>query len=81
MEHMGERLSKIRRRWKLSLRGVEERGHGYPQKWNNESYQILASWLNRVEREKHELSVKSLIVLADTPYRCKLMIRLLRIDR
>ena len=36
--------------------------------------------MNRVEREKHQLSVNKLILQADTLYRCKLMIRILRID-
>jgi hypothetical protein len=47
------------------LREVEERSLLFAKKCGNQSYQISASWLDRVEREAHELSVNKLIVLAD----------------
>ena len=65
LERIGARLRTIRRQWQLSLREVEERSLLFAQKWGNQSYQISASWLDRVEREEHELSVNKLIVLAD----------------
>ena len=54
MEGIGTRLRAIRRQWGLSLREVEERSMSLGQKWGDESYQISASFLARVEREKHE---------------------------
>jgi transcriptional regulator with XRE-family HTH domain len=65
MERVGEKLRKIRLQWKLSLREVEKRSLDYAQKWGNRSYQISASWLDRVEHGKHELAVNKLIVLSE----------------
>src|ERR1700683_4480830 len=61
---MGVRLQTIRRRWQLSLREVEQKSHCLAQQWGNLSYQISASWLARLEREGHGLTVNKLIVLA-----------------
>jgi hypothetical protein len=47
------------------LREVEERCFRFAQEKDNESYQISASWLDRLEREKHELTANKLIVLAE----------------
>jgi transcriptional regulator with XRE-family HTH domain len=55
----------IRQQWKLTLREVEERSLRFAQERRNQSYQISASWLNRLEREEHELTVNKLIVLAE----------------
>jgi transcriptional regulator with XRE-family HTH domain len=61
---MGVRLQTIRRRGQLSLREVEQKSHCLAQQWGNLSCQISASWLARLEREGHGLSVNKLIVLA-----------------
>jgi transcriptional regulator with XRE-family HTH domain len=58
-------LRAIRQQWKLSLRDVEERSIRIARKRGNQSYQISASWLDRLEREEHELTVNKLIVLAE----------------
>jgi transcriptional regulator with XRE-family HTH domain len=58
-------LRSIRQQWKLSLREVEERSRCFAQEKGNQSYQISASWLNRLEREEHELTVNKLMVLAE----------------
>ncbi len=65
LEGIGVTLRAIRRQWQLSLREVEDRSQRLAQKWGNRSYQISASWLHRLEREKHELTVNKLIVLAE----------------
>jgi transcriptional regulator with XRE-family HTH domain len=64
MEGFGGKLRTIRNHWKLSLREVEERTQRLAQQWNNPSYRISASWLDRVERENRDLSAMKLIVLA-----------------
>lgn len=65
MAGIGSRLRTIRRQWQLSLREVEERSLRFAQHQGNQSYQVSASWLDRLEREEHELTVNKLIVLAD----------------
>jgi len=65
MAGIGLRLRTIRQRWQLSLREVEERSLRFAQERGSLSYQVSASWLNRLEREEHELTVNKLIVLAD----------------
>jgi transcriptional regulator with XRE-family HTH domain len=62
---IGSTLRTIRQQWQLSLREVEERSLLFAQKVGNQSCHISASWLDRLEREEHELSVNKLIVLAD----------------
>jgi transcriptional regulator with XRE-family HTH domain len=62
---IGVQLRSIRRQWQLSLREVEERSLRFAQHHGNQSYQVSASWLDRLEREEHELTVNKLIVLAD----------------
>jgi transcriptional regulator with XRE-family HTH domain len=62
---IGVRLRTIRQERKFSLREVEERSLRFAQQWGKQSYQISASWLDRVEREDHELTVNKLIVLAE----------------
>src|SRR6201992_2947816 len=61
----GARLRTIRRQWRLSLREVEERSLRFAQERGSQSYQISASWLDRLEREEHELTVNKLVALAD----------------
>ncbi len=65
MAGIGIRLRAIRRQWQLSLREVEERSHRFAQERGNQSYQVSASWLDRLEREEHELTVNKLIALAE----------------
>jgi transcriptional regulator with XRE-family HTH domain len=65
VEPIGARLRKIRQQLQLSLREVEERSLRFAREWGNHAYQVSASWLVRVEREDHELTVNKLIVLAD----------------
>jgi transcriptional regulator with XRE-family HTH domain len=62
---IGEKLRSIRQRWQLSLREVEERSLRFAHERGNLAFKLSASWLNRLEREEHELSVSKLIVLAD----------------
>jgi transcriptional regulator with XRE-family HTH domain len=62
---IGERLRAIRRQWQLSLREVEERSLRFAQERGNQSYQVSASWLVRLERKDHELTVNKLIALAN----------------
>jgi Helix-turn-helix domain len=61
---IGRVLRTIRQHWQLSLREVEQRSLCFAQERANQSYQISASWLHRLEREEHELTVNKLIVLA-----------------
>jgi transcriptional regulator with XRE-family HTH domain len=65
MAGIGARLRSIRRQWQLSLREVEERSLRFAQERGNLSYQVSASWLDRLEREEHELTVNKLIALAE----------------
>jgi transcriptional regulator with XRE-family HTH domain len=65
MPGIGVRLRTIRQQWQLSLREVEERSQRFAQERGNQSYQVSASWLDRLEREEHELTVNKLIALAD----------------
>jgi transcriptional regulator with XRE-family HTH domain len=65
MAGIGARLRTIRRQWQLSLREVEERSLRFAKERGNQAYQVSASWLDRLEREEHELTVNKLIALAD----------------
>jgi transcriptional regulator with XRE-family HTH domain len=65
MGGIGLRLRTIRRQWQLSLREVEERSLRFAQERGNQSYQVSASWLDRLEREEHELTVNKLISLSE----------------
>jgi len=58
-------LRAIRQQRQLSLREVEGRSLRFAQERGSQSYQVSAGWLNRLEREEHELTVNKLIVLAD----------------
>jgi transcriptional regulator with XRE-family HTH domain len=62
---LGAKLRAIRQQWRLSLREVEQRSLRVAQERGSDSYQISASWLDRLEREHHELTVNKLIALAD----------------
>jgi transcriptional regulator with XRE-family HTH domain len=60
---IGVRLRRIRQERQLPLREVEERSLRFAQEWGNQSYRVSASWLDRLEREEHELTVNKLVVL------------------
>jgi transcriptional regulator with XRE-family HTH domain len=62
---IGARFRTIRQQWQLSLREVEERSLRFAQERGNLAYKVSASWLNRLEREAHELTVNKLIALAE----------------
>jgi transcriptional regulator with XRE-family HTH domain len=62
---IGFKLRSIRQQRQLSLREVEERSVRAAQERRDPAYQISASWLNRLEREAHELTVNKLSVLAE----------------
>jgi hypothetical protein len=64
MKGTGAKLGRIRRQWRLSLREVEQRSLRFAEEWGDPSCRISASWLNRLEREEHELTVNKLVVLA-----------------
>lgn len=64
MSGIGTKLRSVRRQWGLSLREVEERSARLAQEWGDQSCQISASWLARVERGRHELTIPKLISLA-----------------
>jgi transcriptional regulator with XRE-family HTH domain len=65
LESIGAKLRVIRRQRKLSLRAVQQRSLRFAQERHNHSYQVSASWLDRLEREKHDLTISKLIVLAN----------------
>jgi transcriptional regulator with XRE-family HTH domain len=62
---LGAKLRAIRQQWRLSLREVEQRSFRVAEERGSESYQISASWLDRLEREQHELTVNKLLALAE----------------
>ena len=64
MGGIGNKLRGARLQWQLTLREVEERSSQLATQWQNSSYRISASWLDRVEREDRGLSATKLIVLA-----------------
>jgi transcriptional regulator with XRE-family HTH domain len=65
MARIGERLREIRQQWGLSLREVEQRSRRIARGRGDTSYQLSASWLQRLESDEHELTVKTLIALAE----------------
>jgi transcriptional regulator with XRE-family HTH domain len=65
VDSVGVKLRTIREQLQLSLREVEERSLRFAQEQGDQSYQVSASWLVRLEREDHELTVNKLIALAD----------------
>jgi len=64
MGGIGQKLRESRLKWQLTLREVEERSSQLAQQWDNPSYKISASWLDRVEREDREVAAAKMIVLA-----------------
>src|ERR1700722_1870450 len=61
---IGVKLRTIRQQWQLSLREVEERSLRFAQEHGSQSHQVSASWLLRLERGQHELTVNKLVALA-----------------
>jgi len=61
MAGIGTQLRAIRLQWGLSLREVEERSVSLAQECGESAYQISGSWLARVERGRHELTIPKLI--------------------
>jgi transcriptional regulator with XRE-family HTH domain len=64
MAGIGTQLRAIRLQWELSLREVEARSASLAQECGEPAYQISGSWLARVERGRHELTIPKLISLA-----------------
>jgi transcriptional regulator with XRE-family HTH domain len=62
---IGVRLRAIRQQWQLSLREVAERSVSIAREHGNLSYQVSASWLDRLEREEHELTISKLLALSE----------------
>jgi len=60
----GEILRSLRLRSGLSLRDVKDRSKRLAVLWGNQSYEISASWLAKLEVGGHEISVSKLISLA-----------------
>jgi hypothetical protein len=58
-------LLTIRLQEQLSLRDVEEQSFRLALEWGNEAYRISAGWLDSLEREEHEMSVSTRLVLAN----------------
>jgi transcriptional regulator with XRE-family HTH domain len=65
VDSIGVKLRTIRQQLKVSLREVEERSLRFAQEEGDQSYQVSASWLVRLEREDHDLTVNKLIALAN----------------
>jgi hypothetical protein len=58
-------LRTIRLQKQLSLQDVEEQSFRLAQEWGNEAYRISAGWLDSLEREEHEISLSTLLVLTN----------------
>jgi transcriptional regulator with XRE-family HTH domain len=65
MPDVGAKLRAIRQQWKLSLREVEQRSLRIAEERGDSSYRVSASWLARLESDKHELTAHKLIALAE----------------
>jgi transcriptional regulator with XRE-family HTH domain len=55
----------IRIHRQLSLRDVEEQSLRLAQECGNEAYRISAGWLDRLEREEDEMSLSTIVALAN----------------
>ena len=64
VDSIGVKLRKIRQQLQLSLREVEEHSLRFAREQGDQSYEVSASWLARLEREDHELTVNKLIAFA-----------------
>jgi transcriptional regulator with XRE-family HTH domain len=65
MAGIGGRLRAIRQQWGLSLREVERRSRSIARERRDSSFELSASWLARLESDGHELTVNTLIALAE----------------
>lgn len=64
MSSIGGKLFAIRMRWGLSLDEVMHRSAALAEQWGSKSYRISGSWLARLERGEHEMTVPKLVTLA-----------------
>jgi transcriptional regulator with XRE-family HTH domain len=64
LESIAGRLRTIRGQWQLTLGEVEARSLRFAQEKGDQSYQVSASWLVRLEHDHQELTVNKLIALA-----------------
>jgi transcriptional regulator with XRE-family HTH domain len=64
MKRIGGRLRAARQQRKLTLREVERRSRIFAEETGHDFYCISASWLDRLERAEHKLTVNKLLVLA-----------------
>jgi transcriptional regulator with XRE-family HTH domain len=64
MTAFGGKLRLIRQQWNMSLRQVELRSNHLAEAFNDPSYRLSAGWLNRLEREEHELTINKLVSLS-----------------
>ncbi len=64
LKRIGGALRAIRQQRKLTLREVEEQSHIFADETGHDSYRISASWLDRLERAEHKLTVNTLHALA-----------------
>jgi transcriptional regulator with XRE-family HTH domain len=64
MKVIGGKLRAMRQQRKLTLREVENRSHLLAEETGHDSYRLSASWLHRLERAEHKLTVNTLLVLA-----------------
>jgi transcriptional regulator with XRE-family HTH domain len=58
-------LRAIRLQRQVSLQEVEEQSLRLAQEWGNEAYRISANWLDSLERDEYEMSLSTLLVLAN----------------
>jgi transcriptional regulator with XRE-family HTH domain len=65
MSEVGAKLRAIRQQWQLSLREVEQRSRRIAEERGDLSYRVSASWLARLESDKHELTAHKLVALAE----------------
>jgi hypothetical protein len=64
MPGVGEMLRTVRSQWGLSLRDVKDRSKALAQQWGSRSYEVSYSWLGKLERGEHDMTVPKLISLA-----------------
>jgi transcriptional regulator with XRE-family HTH domain len=64
MAEVGAKLRAIRQQRQLSLREVAQRSRRIAKERGDPSYRVSVSWLARIERGEHELTLNKLIALA-----------------
>jgi transcriptional regulator with XRE-family HTH domain len=58
-------LRAIRLQRQVSLQDVEEQSLRLAEEWGDEAYRISANWLDSLERDEYEMSLSTLLVLAN----------------